>query len=63
MMQWLGTNRCLWHFETCEMIAWNMRHIELLNWMRGNGGPETYNDDSEDEEENEVSEDDKDESE
>jgi hypothetical protein len=45
------------------MIAWNMRHIELLNWMRGNGGPETYNDDSEDEEENEVSEDDKDESE
>jgi hypothetical protein len=56
VLKWARANGCPWNVNTCYMVA-GPDNLELKKWLRANGYPETYSDDSVDEEEDDFSED------
>ena len=56
VLKWARANGGPWDVNTCYMVA-GPDNLELKKWLRANGYPETYSDDSVDEEEDDFSED------
>ena len=56
VLKWARANGCPWNVNTCYMVA-GPDNLELKKWLQANGYPETYSDDSVDEEEDDFSED------